>query len=239
MRAILSDDDDPRLVREFFGGAKGYFVDVGANDPKAWSQTWHLEQAGWSGVLVEPIPELAEKLRQERTAKVFAFACSAPANSGTTMTINLAGVHSSLNPDHFVFGMRREGIIEVPVKTLDEILTDAMAPVPLDFVSIDVESHEIDVLEGFNLKRWRPRLMLVEDLVQDLKLHRYLRARGYKWLRRTGLNGWYVPVETPMRVGWFGRLQFLRKYYLGVPFRRGRDMLRRLRTRLNWFGPPR
>ena len=54
MRAILPPDDETRLVRDFFGGVPGFFVDVGANDPQLGSQSWHLEQAGWTGILVEP-----------------------------------------------------------------------------------------------------------------------------------------------------------------------------------------
>ena len=38
----------------FFGNIKGYYVEVGANDPRERSQTWHLEQQGWTGVLIEP-----------------------------------------------------------------------------------------------------------------------------------------------------------------------------------------
>ena len=43
-----------RLVGAFFGDIKGYFVEVGANEPRERSQTWFLEQAGWTGVLVAP-----------------------------------------------------------------------------------------------------------------------------------------------------------------------------------------
>jgi FkbM family methyltransferase len=232
MRAILPPDDEARLVREFFGGATGYFVEVGANDPKQWSQTFHLEERGWSGVLVEPQPALAEKLRQQRSAKVYAVACSSPANSGKSMVLSLAGIHSSLNPDFFVFQVHSESAIEVPIKTLDEILIEASAPAPLDFVSIDVESHEIDVLDGFDLGRWQPKLLLIEDLVLNLRLHHYLKSRHYKWVRRTGINSWYVPAATPMRVDLLGRLQFVRKYFLGVPFRHLRDASRRIRSRL-------
>ena len=82
MRAILPPDDEARLVREFFGGAPGFFVEVGANDPKVFSQTFHLEERQWTGVLVEPQPALAEKLRQQRTRRVYAVARSSPANSG-------------------------------------------------------------------------------------------------------------------------------------------------------------
>lgn len=232
MKAILPPEGEESLKEAFFGGARtGYFVDVGANDPKTWSQSFHLEQRGWKGVLVEPQPDLAEKLRAARQAKVYAIACSSPANAGKTMLLHLAGAYSSFDPNLKVSTVRPEGTVDVPIMTLDAVLADAGAPERIDFISIDVEGHEIEVLAGFDLARWRPRLILIEDHVLGLTLHRLIAARGYKWVRRTGLNSWYVPADTPMEVDLEGRLQFIRKYYLGVPFRHLREALRRLRFR--------
>ncbi len=232
-RAIFPPETENRLKEEFFGGAReGFFVDVGANDPEHMSQTWHLEQLGWRGVLIEPQPAMVQKLRERRQATVFACACSSPHNSGKMLPFQVSGIHSSLDPGFFVAGMRKESMIEVPVRTLDDILAEADAPAPIDLLSIDVESHEIEVLNGLTLERWRPRLILIEDLAFNLKLHRLLRSRGYAWVRRTGLNGWYVPSEMAMPVSAFGRWQFLRKHYLGVPFRHLRESKRRLRERL-------
>ena len=67
-----------------------------------------------------------------------------------------------------------EKIINVPVRTLDSILTEAGSPTDLISCSIDVEGHEIEVLRGFDIARWRPRLILLEDHVADLSKHRYL-----------------------------------------------------------------
>lgn len=239
MKAILPPEGEETLKEAFFGHARvGYFVDVGANDPERWSQSFHLEQHGWTGVLVEPQPDLAETLRARRKAKVYAVACSAPGNTGKTMQLHLAGIYSSLNPDLSIATVGAEGAVDVPIMTLDGVLKDAGAPAPIDFLSIDVEGHEIDVLSGFDLARWRPRLILIEDLVLNLALHRLLVARGYKWVRRTGLNSWYVPAATPMEVDLESRLQFIRKYYLGVPFRHLREALRRLRFRLGLTRDP-
>jgi hypothetical protein len=58
-------------------------------------------------------------------------------------------------------------------------------------------------------------------------------------MRRTDLNSWYVPASYDIRVGWLGRLQFLRKYYLSMPFRRIRDGIRRVRSYLNLWPPRR
>jgi FkbM family methyltransferase len=233
MRAIFLQDAEEGLKEAFFAAFnEGFFVDVGANDPRMASQSWRLEQAGWRGVLIEPQPDLARRLRQEREAMVFDVACSSPENSGKSSSLHVAGLHTSLNPNFFITDMRRDRIIAVPIRTLDDILIEARAPTPVDFVSIDVESHEIEVLKGFDLDRWRPRLLLIEDIVMNRRLHRYLQARGYKWVRRTGLNSWYVPAASQMSLSLFGRLQFFRKYYLSTPFRHLREIKRRLQARL-------
>ena len=230
MRAIFPSDAENDLKEKFFERApRGYFVEVGANEPELLSQTLHLEALGWGGVLIEPQPELARRLEESRSAKVFAVACSSRKNAGSTMTLHLAGIYSSFDPALSISTVRPDGAVAVPVRTLDDILTEAGAPSPIDFVSIDVEGHEIDTLDGFDLARWRPRLLLVEDLCMNLRLNRYLGARGYRWFRRTGLNDWYVPRDSPARLDLEGRLQFWRKHYLGVPFRRLREASRRYR----------
>jgi len=172
-------------------------------------------------------------LRKERSARVFEAACSSRTNAGRNMTLHVAGrggIGASLNPDLAIANMRAGETITVPVRTLDDILTEAGAPDSVDFLSIDVEGHEIDVLDGFTLSRWQPRLLLIEDHIASLDVHRYLTRHGYRWIRRTGLNGWYVPERSAAEIDLSGRLQFVRKYYLGLPFRRMRDAIRRRRV---------
>ncbi len=219
------------LVRAFFQSQRGYFVDVGANDPAIGSQTLHLERFGWDGILIEPQPDLAEALRQRRQARVYAVACSSPENAGRSLPLKLAGAYSTLNPLLRVVTADVAGSIDVPVRTLDALLIEANAPRPIDFLSVDVEGHEIEVLRGFDFARWRPRLVLIEDHVMDRHLHSYLVAHGYVWIRRTGLNSWYVPAGSQPVLNLSERLAFFRKYYLGLPPRRLREAVRRLRAR--------
>jgi FkbM family methyltransferase len=236
--AVFPYEQERLLLQNYFDHVtSGYFVEVGANDPERDSQTWRLEQRGWTGVLIEPLPELAARLRERRRSLVYEIACSSPHNSGKTMRLRMAGLqmagtHSSLDPDFFVPGTSNSGEIEVKAMTLDEILFEAQAPHPIDFLSIDVEGHETEVLAGVTLSHWRPRLILIEDHAKNLRIHRALTSRGYRWVRRTGLNGWYVPEDSPERVGVLGNWQFFRKHYLGVPFRRIRDFKRKVRQRI-------
>ena len=228
MRAVYPDDQEDALKADFFGALRdGYFVEVGANEPRRASQTWTFEQLGWRGILIEPQPDLAQQLARERNAQVVAAACSSPENDGCNMTLRLAGPHSSVNDRLVAPGAQPQGTIEVPVRTLDAILRQASAPAPVDFVSIDVEGHELDVLQGFDLEQWQPRLVLIEDHLASLSPHRHLTHARYRLIRRTGFNSWYVPEEAAPRLG-RGHLELARKLYLSLPFRLMRNWKRRL-----------
>ena len=122
-----------------------------------------------------------------------------------------------------------EKVIRVPVRTLDSILEEAGSPAGFDFLSIDVEGHEIDVLRGFDIARWRPRLIMIEDHVADLSKHRYLISSGYRIIRRYENNGWYVPLNSAVARHWADRWEILRKYYLALPFRMLRNLSRQVR----------
>lgn len=235
--AVMKDTHEADLVRDFFGARPGVFVEVGANDPKNYSQTYHLEQIGWTGVLVEPLPQLAERLERERRARVFAVACGAPEHHGATMPMMVAGeagALSTLCDTMRETGMERasagrDRIIQVPVRTLDSILEEAEVK-RIDFLSIDVEGFEIEVLKGFDPRRYRPRLILIEDDVTSHAKHRAMRELGYRLVRRTALNNWYVPQsaagDREVGVSAYGRLQLLRKFYLGYWPRRLKRRLR-------------
>jgi FkbM family methyltransferase len=225
----IPPDHEARLIAAYFGSRKGYFVEVGANEPRVRSQTFHLEQAGWTGVLIEPQPALAARLRAERSAQVFAVACSSPANAGKMLPLHIAGPLSSLDRERMAPGATPETVIDVPLRTLDSVLEEAGTPAGFDFLSIDVEGHELEVLRGFDIARWRPRLILLEDHVGDLSKHRFLTAAGYRIVRRYENNGWYVPRDSSDRARFADRWEILRKYYLALPFRWLRNVSRRLR----------
>jgi FkbM family methyltransferase len=225
----MNEENEQHLIQTFFSDTAGYFVEVGANHPQDGSQSWLLEQCGWSGILIEPHPELADKLRQERRAKVFAVACSSPENAGRKLPYYVAGPHSTLDRAAMAPGSQPKAVIDVLARTLSSILTEAGAPQTIDFLSIDVEGHEIEVLRGFDFTLWQPRLILLEDHVSNLRKHRFMKSSGYRLVRRTGHNSWYVPINSQVYFGFINRWRVLRKYYLALPFRVLRNLSRRLR----------
>lgn len=218
---------EKRLVAEFLGDEVGSFVEVGANHPFIGSQSYHLELAGWRGILVEPLGELAEVLRRERPlAHVARCACTRPGGP-PTVVLHIPHEHgfATVEPNKDDFGIRYHRSEEVPARTLDEVIDAWRAATGeaarIRFLSVDVEGHEMEVLRGFSLERHQPDLVLIEDKLQNLVKHRYLTTRGYRLVRRTGgLNNWYVPAGKPgPDVSAVERLRLLRKMYLGLPFR--------------------
>jgi len=224
---------EEELVWQSFGRRKdGLFLDVGANDPRKGSQTWFLEQQGWRGILVEPQSQLCGPLRQARPhSRVFQVACGAPGHP-PQMPFYIADApsKSSLVKNLIEPTTKYVQTELVTMMTLDALIEEAGNP-KLDFVSIDVEGTQLDVLRGFTLRRHRPGLLLLEDHLHNLKVHRYLRRQGYRLVKRTGLNNWYVPKDSPFTLSTaFERLRLWKKVWLNTPFRMLRVYLERRRA---------
>lgn len=209
--------DEQVLIREFFENkSNGVYVDVGANEPIIESQTYHLDKMGWSGLLLEPIPYYCELLKQHRTGKVIQFACSSHKNQNKVLQLIVAGGHSTLNSNPIAVGTVSNQTIDVVCKTLDSILEENNIQVGFDFISIDIEGHEMEMFKGFTLEKWKPKLVLLEDHVINHEKHRHMIDHGYQVILRTGLNSWYVPSSELYTLSVKARFQFFRKYWLGI-----------------------
>ena len=220
-----SGQDELALVRAFFNDKKhGFYVDVGANDPVIGSQTYHLEQLGWQGLLIEPLPYLADLLRENRKATVAQFACSAPENHNQKLQFLMAGVYSTLNKAPIAIGANSKAYVEVTCKTLDAILDENGVKPSFDFISIDIEGHEMEMFKGLTLQKWQPALVLLEDHVTSHEKHHHMQKNGYQLIMRTAMNSWYVPKSLCYKLSLFARLQYFRKYYLGLLPRKLRYM---------------
>src|SRR5437868_5852365 len=125
---------EKKAVREFFdNSSSGVFVEVGANEPQAeTSQSWHLEQLGWTGVLVEPLPQLCELARATRPrSKTFNVACTSPDKVGTAelkipvVDSGQISAHAGLDPELDQAGYSKYDIHRVQAVTLDSVLEQA------------------------------------------------------------------------------------------------------------------
>ena len=161
-----------RKVLEYIDFEGGIFLEAGANDGIRQSNTFYLEKKmGWKGILVEPIPELARECKRNRKAsEIYQVALTTEENSGrfiTLMDVDLMStVAQSENLEaRLAYAEELQGITrkeyEVATKSLSQII-DQSPYHTIDFMSIDVEGYELEVLAGLNLDRHCPQLLLVE-----------------------------------------------------------------------------
>lgn len=211
--------EDRILWQVFQRRRTGYFIEVGAYDGVTLSNTFFLEQMGWNGLLVEPILPLCQKAAVTRPrSRVIHAACSKRGSHGTakfTVAQNVP-VLSFLQADQeHIDRCKREGAqlveIEVPVVTLTDILlNERKSPAPvgtpwvpkvgwrIDLVSIDTEGCELDVLDGFDLKRFKPRILVIEnDRPGGEAIEQYLAGRSYRKFHRQKINDFYVRTDDP------------------------------------------
>lgn len=229
----MNEEYEKQQIRNFFANkVGGICVEVGAHDPiSICSQSWHLEvELNWYCILVEPHPELAQKARELRpNCIVYEFACTSPSLLDVeSMQFNIpldsnhqeitghAGLEQNADEHNYKF----HKIINTKVNTLSNLLEESGIKT-LDFLSVDVEGSEFNVLLGFDFQRYKPQLILLEDKHLYLKTHRLLKKNGYKLIRRLNRNGWYIPQEMPSpRVNLFETIKLFKRLYLSIWLRK-------------------
>lgn len=206
------------LAQIYAGRSVGVCVEVGANDGVHGSTTLFFEQRGWNCILVEPNPALAMQLRSGRTGRV--FECAASSQNGVAILQMAEGeglahaVSTIENSKGAATTLRKHSAVvrpvEVKTRRLDDILEEAGVD-HINFMSIDVEGHELQALRGLSIDRWRPEIMILEDnsTFRDRAVRDCLAIQGYVRFRRTGVNDWYARRDDARFAGRWRRLGYL------------------------------
>jgi FkbM family methyltransferase len=190
-----------RQIEKYLDFDNGYYVELGANDGKLSSNTFYYEQCrGWRGVLIEPAPNLFLQCRANRSPDNYVI-CGACVSfdyrdefvkivysDSMSVSLNIESdigdpmAHAELGrqflkPGETVFTF---GAL---ARTLNSILLEANAPRRVDFLSLDVEGSELDVLKGVDHDTFRFRYMLIE--CRNLaRLQDYLGPLRYQLLEK-------------------------------------------------------
>jgi FkbM family methyltransferase len=196
--------EDVLLARLFSHRKTGFYIDVGAHDPVNYSITKYFYDLGWHGINVEPSSDIFPRLSAARARDInLNFGLS---NTDGALTFYEAAKGAGLSTfakvemerhcnAGFEFVER-----QCPVTTLAKIC-EQYVRAEIDFVSIDVEGYEREVIEGGDWKRWRPCILVIEATKPGTTIPSHddweplLLAADYLFATFDGLNRYYVRAE--------------------------------------------
>jgi FkbM family methyltransferase len=182
----------------------GIFIEVGGTDGKLLSNSSYLEKLGWKGIIIEPARVWHTDLRKNRSCILDFRAASNESglqvSFSETAKPELSTI-TSMKPNDYWAQDRLDSIdYQIETVTINDVLTENGLPTSLDYLSIDTEGSEYDVLRGCNLAKYSFQVITIEHADNQIKrasINRYLRNLGYRRVLEgyTLWEDWYVNTE--------------------------------------------
>jgi FkbM family methyltransferase len=196
--------EDVMLWRALKDVSAGCYIDVGAQHPVVDSVSRFFYEQGWRGVHIEPVPEYAALLREDRPDETVLEIALGASNAQLTLNV-IPGTGLSTGVAAYAESHAgRQGLqsraIQAPCTTLASALS-FMAGREIHWLKIDVEGMEEDVLQGWDSQALRPWIILVEATVpisqeaSHATWEPLLEQANYRFVYFDGLNRFYVAAE--------------------------------------------
>lgn len=195
--------EDVMLWRALKHVDKGFYIDVGANDPERHSVTKAFYDRGWHGINIEPISEWHEKLQKERVNDIN-LKLAAGKQKGNNIMFEISGTGLSTSNLSYVKQHNLKGYESKKIEVCTETLTGICklyVQSDIHFLKIDTEGDEKNVLQGLDLDNYRPWIILIESNLPSSDKENYkiwqkqVLTANYKLAYMDGLNHFYVAEE--------------------------------------------
>ena len=194
IRSLLSSSEsqlcqDILCVLAFNQKRSGYFVEIGVGEGKSISNTYLLEKDfDWKGLLIEPCRSFHASIKKQRKAILDKRAASSSQSgeiefSETTDNGEFSFTANAKDASGKAPAKKQYETYQVPTTTLDAVLTEHGAPTKIDFISLDTEGSERDILDGLNLDKYQIGLFCIEHNQRPGALADFdalLLPRGYR-----------------------------------------------------------
>jgi FkbM family methyltransferase len=197
--------EDLYLMRCFGDRSDGFYIDIGSGHPVYDNVSFAFYLKGWRGITVEPNPWLSRLSRAVRPRDRHVEALVGQ-SSGEATFYRVHEFHglSTMIEGHAQSAQQQFGkgaeAITVPLMTLAE-LCEGYAPASFDFLKVDVEGAEADVLKGGDWRRYRPKVVVAEALAPYTlapafaEWEELLATHGYRYVWFDSLNRYYLADE--------------------------------------------
>ena len=202
-----SQEGEDILLNRLFDSKKGgFYVDVGAHHPKRFSNTYYFYRRGWSGINIDAMPGSMAPFQKERDRDINLQIGVGKSSGDLSFYMFKDGALNTFDAE--IAGCREmdgAGVsrkVLVPVQTLAEIL-DAHLPAgkTVDFLSVDAEGLDLEVLESNDWEKYRPHIIVVEvfgctaEAAMNHAISAFLAQQGYELIAKT-LNTAFYRVKS-------------------------------------------
>ncbi len=170
---FFGQEGEDQILAELLPQNLGFYVDIGAFHPYRFSNTYYFYLKGWHGINIDPTPGMKQRFDTARPRDI-------NLELGISSTTGQSEFFIFNEPALNTFDTQRARLMEfrgyelktkkkISQRKLKNVLAEYLGDNIIDFITIDVETYEIQVLESNDWERYRPRFILVEILEKDLK----------------------------------------------------------------------
>lgn len=195
------EGEDLLLSRIFEEKKSGFYVDVGAHHPKRFSNTFLFYQRGWRGINIDPLIAINSSFKKVRPRDINLGLGVSKTSQNLEYTMFNDGALNTFLPKRVdeILSLKEGryhvvGKKEVPTAPLDKILMEHLpANQAIDFLSIDAEGLDLEVLSSNDWVQFRPSVVLFEDFNRDpgkSQSQEFLLKQGYRFFAKT-MNTWF------------------------------------------------
>jgi len=201
MKCFAEFETDRIIYETYFQGKTGCMVEVGCADPYLYSMSMFFRNEGWRCIGVEPNPKFIQKHR-DLGHEIYPYAATeshvgpsdfdlvdTPMGPFTYESFSSLKVKPEYNQKYGVVCI--EEVIQVDCKPLNLILEEAGVE-SIDFLAIDTEGWELEVMRGFDPDKYKPKVILLENYFHSQVYTDYMKSIGYILDRNIEYNYIYV-----------------------------------------------
>jgi FkbM family methyltransferase len=196
-KSYSQEGEDMILRRIFEKQQTGFYIDVGAHHPKRFSNTYFFYKKGWSGINIDAMPGSMNSFNKIRPRDMN---LEIPISNKKHILTYYAFNEPALNGFSKKLSQSRDGknnykilfTKNIETNTLEEILDNSKVRFKvIDFLSIDVEGLDFEVIQSVNLDKYRPRVILIEILsagmcdIESSEIYAYLNTKGYYFFAKS------------------------------------------------------
>lgn len=184
----------------------GFYVEVGSNEPIQHSNTFSLYQKGWRGITVDASQKMVDMHKKMRPNDIAICAAISDEEKDVTFYEFDMDEISTIDNDFYDRHKDTQKVARqttLKTRTLDAVLDENLpADINIDLLSIDVEGHDYHVLQSINLKKYRPRLIVIEMhnfntlSPLDNQVYSWMMKNNYELIGYAVWNGYFVSHES-------------------------------------------